>query len=153
MMWEDWSRASREGIEGLRQILDKKAGKKYQLDLLDRLVVRVEEYSGTCQGCRTYQEELTRLIKSLEGPAKSSREDLKKYRKSLLVMTSHLGKIHKLKPAGTYVGIGLALGTAIGVALGTALQNIGAGIGIGTGLGVVLGGGLEARAKREGTII
>ncbi len=150
---EQWKRSILEALQDHHQTLDARIRRRCQWDLLRRTVLRVAEFAERCPECRRLQGELTETASFLGRADHAAKSEMKTYRKSLRGMTEHLHKAHKLLPAGTYVGLGIALGTALGVSLGNVMQNIGTGIAIGTGMGVAIGSGLEARAKREGRVL
>lgn len=150
---EQWKHTTLEALRGYRHTLDAKTRKRCRLDLMQRAVMRVAEFSEHCSECQHLQHELTDIATFPSRTDRAAKSEMKTYRKKLRGLTEHLHKAHKLLPQGTYFGLGIILGTAIGISLGNLMQIIGAGIAIGTGMGVAIGSGLEARAKREGRIL
>ncbi len=148
-----WQQATLEAIQQQRSGLEAKAQKKHQLDLLERVVRRISEFSTGCSDCLSLQGLITELVSGLNGQGPADRVGLKAYRKKLRSLTHHLYKRHRLRPTGSMIAIGITLGSAVGISLGNGMSNIGAGIGLGTSIGMALGVGLEARAKREGRTI
>lgn len=134
--------------------LSKKEAKKYKLDLLLRVVDRVDEFSAICGECQNYQGEISRLVAELGNliqlPGKEGR---KSYHNTINAIVKHLQKTHKLVSAGQNVGIWMAIGTGLGAAIGTVLDNPGIGTPLGIALGLAIGNYLDRKAKREGKII
>lgn len=149
----NWQEDTLEAIQQQRAMLEVKAQKKYQVDLLERVVRRVSDFSISCDECLSLQAGITELVSGLNGQDASETDGLKAFRKKLRHLTGHLHKKHRLRPSGSMTAIGITLGTAVGISLGNGMSNIGAGIALGTGIGIALGAGLEARAKREGRTI
>ena len=134
--------------------LDKKDAKKYKLDLLLRVVDRVDEFSAMCGECQNFQGEISDLVAGLGNliqlPGKESR---KNYNNAINAIVKHLQKIHKLVSAGQYMGIWMAIGTGLGAAIGAALDNPGIGTPLGIAIGLAIGSYLDRKAKREGKVI
>ena len=138
--------------------LGQKGAKKYRIDLLLRVARRVDDFSGICEECRNYQQEINGLVQELSMLVQMpSKESLKKYNKDINNLVEHLKKVHKLVDKGHYtgmgVGIGMAIGGGIGAAIGAAADNPGIGTGIGVALGVVIGMYLDRKAREEGRVI
>jgi hypothetical protein len=151
--YNNWLNNTLESFAAHKQALSKKDVKKYKLDFLSRVTKRIAGFSKECGECQKFQSDISKLTQDLGGLIQSSKEDKKNYDRKIKEITSHLQKKHKLYQEGTFIGFGIALGPAIGVALGSGMGNVGAGIGIGVGIGIVIGGGLEAKAKKDGKII
>ncbi len=150
---KSWQEETLEAIRQQRATLEATGKKKYQLDLLERVVRRVSDFSTDCSECLSSQAKITELVSGVRGQGPPDKVALKAYRKRLRSLTLHLYKIHRLRPSGSMTAIGITLGSAVGISLGNGMRNMGAGIAMGTGLGIALGAGLEARAKREGRTI
>ena len=150
-----WYRRTTEEINRHQVTLGKKDAKKYKLDLLLRVVKRVDEFSSYCGECHTYQGEITGLVGELGNfiQLPDNRERRRSYSKTINVMVKHLQKTHKLVSEGYYKGIMMAIGTGIGVAIGAALDNPGIGTPIGIGIGLAIGSYLDKKAKEEGRVI
>ena len=132
--------------------------KKYKLDRLLRVARRVDDFSQTCDECRTYQKEIEGLVQELDMLfQRPDRQQHRKYTKTVFNITEHLKKIHKLVDKGHYIGIGIsigmALGAGIGAALGAAFDNPGVGTGVGLALGAAAGVYLDRKAREESRVI
>jgi hypothetical protein len=147
--FKDWLEETNEKIAKYKKSFTKAESRKYRLDFLARVAIRVNEFSSMCGECYNYKGEITTLLNNLEGLIQLSPIAIKNYRKKITNIVSHLRKKHKLIPAGTYTAIGNGVGVALGVSLGIAMDNIGAGIGAGAGIGVAIGAALEAKAKKD----
>jgi hypothetical protein len=132
--------------------------KKYKLDVLLRVARRVDDFSQTCDECRTYQKEIEGAVQELDFLIqRPDRQQHRKYTKTVFNITEHLKKVHKLVGKGHYmgvgIGIGMAVGAGIGAALGAVLDNPAVGTGIGVALGAAAGAYLDRKAKEEGRVI
>ena len=141
-------------ISSYKGTLSKKDAKKYKLDLLLRVIRRVDEFSATCGQCQLSQQEITELVQGLGNLIQiPDKERRKSYNRAINNMVKHLQKQHQLVSEGYYIGIGLVIGTGIGVALGTTLDNSGIGTSIGIAIGIAIGSYLDKKAKKEGRTI
>lgn len=153
----DWyNRVSKE-IAQHRDSLSQKDVKKYKLDLLLRVVGRVDDLSSTCGECQLLQQEIPTLIQSLGNMVYLPKPDAKTARKSYFklidTITKHLKKKHKLVTEGYYKGIGMLIGGGIGTVLGAVLDNAGIGAPSGLGIGLAIGSYLDKKAQKEGRVI
>ena len=144
-------------ISPYQDSLNKKAQKKYKLDLLLRVAGRVADFSSQCGECQLLQPEITTLAQGLSNliylPKPLSKEARKRYFKTINNITKHLQKKHKLVTEGHYKGIWMAIGPGISLALGVALGNPGVGVGIGIAIGIAIGSYLDKKAQKEGRVI
>lgn len=141
-------------IDQLRNNVSPKEEKKLELDKVERIMKRLEQFSPECETCaqdRTILEEnLDRLLEKSE----MNPEDFERLKKVKGEMISHLQKTHKLVPEGQNVGVYMAIGISIGTSLGlTVFDNIGIGLSLGLALGVAIGSGKDAEAKKKGLTI
>ena len=152
----DWYNRTVKEINLHQDTLGKKDSKKYKLDLLLRIVRRVDDFSSYCGECQLFQQEITKLTQDLDyllqmpNPNKEAR---KSYNRTINSMVKHLQKQHKLVSAGQNIGIWMAIGTGLGVAIGAALDNPAIGTPIGIGIGFAIGSYLDKKAKEEGKVI
>ena len=138
--------------------LGSKGIKSYKLDVLLRVARRIDDFSQTCDECRTYQKEIDELVQELgilvQMPDKQQQ---KKYSRKIYDITEHLKKAHNLVAKGHYLGIGIgagmAIGAGIGAALGAVLDSPGIGTGVGVALGAAVGAYLDRKAREEGRVI
>ncbi len=149
----DWYNRTVKAINLHKDTFSKKDSKKYKLDLLLRLVRRVDEFSTTCGECQMFQPEITKLTEGLYYVSNISEEERKSYSKTIGNITKHLQKQHKLVKEGQYMGIGMAIGIGIGAAFGAIFDNPGAGTAIGIAIGVAIGKYMDNKAKKEGKVI
>ncbi len=150
----NWYDKTTKEINLYKDTLNKKDHKKYRLDLLQRVVKRVDGFSTTCGQCQLFQQDITGLTTELGLLTQMPRkEGVKSYLRKINDIVKHLQKQHKLVNEGQYMGIGLAIGVGIGTALGAIFDNTGVGTGIGTAIGIAIGAYLDRKAKKEGRII
>ena len=152
-----WYQGIEKEIGQHKDLLDPKTYKKYKLDLLLRIAVRVDSFSSTCGECLGLEPEIRALVNELHNltqlPKQVSRQERKHYFRRLNEMVKHLQKQHKLVTENYYIGIGIAIGTALSAGIGTAVGNPGVGTGIGIALGLAIGKYLDDKAKKEGRVI
>ena len=149
----DWYHRTAQTINSHKITLEKKAVKKYKLDLLLRLAAKVDNFANICGECQNFKQEITRLTASLGGAVQLSKEERKSYSRSLNTITKHLQKEHKLVTEGHYLGIGMMIGAGIGTILGNVLDNTGIGTPLGIAIGLAVGSYLDKKAKKEGRVI
>ena len=149
----DWYNRTAKVINLHKDTFSKKDSKKYKLDLLLRLVRRVDDFSATCGECQMFQPEITKLAEGLYYVFNISKEESKSYFKTISHITKHLKKQHKLVSEGQYMGTWTGIGIAIGAALGAIFDNPGAGTAIGVATGLAIGRYMDNKAKKEGKII
>jgi len=149
-----WHRETSEKINSYQLSLSKKAQKKYQLDLLQRVAGRVAQFGDECGECQLFQQEITGYVNEL-GNMMQLPDDTrhKQYAKRLKQTVRHLQGQHKLVSKGYYTGIWTSIGSGIGVAIGAGMDNVGAGIPIGISIGVAVGMVLDNKAKKENRVI
>ncbi len=149
----DWYNRTVKAINLHKDTFSKKDSKKYKLDLLLRLVKRVDEFSTTCGECQMFQPEITKLTEGLYYVFNMPKEESKSYFKTISNITKHLQKQHKLVKEGQSMGIGIAIGIGIGAAFGAIFDNPGGGTAIGIAIGVAIGKYMDNKAKKEGKVI
>ena len=150
----NWYNRTVKEINLHKDTLSKKDSKKYKLDLLLRIVRRVDDFSSYCGECQTFQGEITRLIADLGNLIQlPGKESHRSYNKAINSIVKHLQKHHKLVTEGQNIGIWMAIGVGIGTAIGAALDNPGIGTAIGVAIAVTIGKYMENKAKKEGKII
>ncbi|MDA3846473.1 MAG: hypothetical protein PF505_08000 [Vallitaleaceae bacterium] len=149
-------------VDRLVEQLDKKAARRYRIDLIKRMAIRMEEFElANCEICVSNQLILVGLIGSIQQLKETGGKYDSVQRKAIVTMTEHLKNEHKLVEkdfyTSQYMAIGIALGAGIGVALGAGVDNLAAFIGVGTalgaGVGVAVGAGADAKAVKEGRTI
>ena len=141
-------------ISPYRDTLSRSEVKKYKLDLLMRLVKRVDSFSAMCGQCQLFQPEITGLAQNLGNLVQiANREESKSYFKAIDNIVKHLQTEHKLVNEGQYFGLWMTVGTGAGTALGIALGNTAIGAAIGIILGLAIGAYMDRKAKAEGKVI
>lgn len=142
-------------LEELKTSIDIQTAKKLNLDLLQRIIKRLGEFSPECDECSqslNVLEEYIKLLKDKKG--QFDKNDLKQNSIKLNSITSHFQKQHKLVTEGYYLSIFMCLGMSIGLVFGlTIFDNIALGLPIGIGIGVAIGSGMDADAKKKGMVI
>ncbi|MFC2067129.1 glycine zipper family protein [Chloroflexota bacterium] len=151
----DWYNRAVKELNLHRDTLSKKDAKKYKLDLLLRIVKRVDDFSSYCGECQSFKGEITGLIVELGTLVQltDNKAGRRSHNKATATIVKHLQKTHKLVSEGYYKGIWMAIGTGIGVAIGAALGNASIGTPLGIGIGLAVGSYLDKKAKQEGKVI
>ena len=149
----DWYNRTVKVINLHKDTFSKKDSKKYKLDLLLRLVRRVDDFSATCGECQMFQPEITKLAEGLYYTFNMPKEESKSYSTTINNITKHLQKQHKLVKEGQYMGIGIAIGIGIGAAFGAIFENPSAGTAIGIAIGVAIGKYMDNKAKKGDKVI
>jgi len=150
----EWYNRTATEINLYQDTLNKKASKKYKLDLLLRVAGRVDEFASYCGECQMFQQEVTSLAQDLGNLIQlPGNERRKSHIKQIDNIVKHLKKEHKLISEGYYRGMGMIMGPAMGTGIGAALDNISIGIGIGMAIGIIIGNYLDKKAEKEGRVI
>lgn len=134
--------------------LDPNIRKKFNFTLADRVIKRLDEFSGECVECATYYKDISDIVADYRARTGSLiKKDAVTFNKKIRQVVNHLQKKHKLVSEGFYAGIFMSTGMAIGASLGISMKNLAVGIAVGIAIGVALGYGLDADAKRKGRLI
>ncbi|MFC2033898.1 hypothetical protein ACFLTT_00640 [Chloroflexota bacterium] len=155
----DWYNRLIKELDPYLNTLSKKDKKKYKIDLLMRIAIRIDNFYPACGECQMLQQEITKLFNDIRDALQMSsqiqmpKETRKNYFKAINNITKHLQKHHKLITEGQYLGTGLVIGIGAGTAIGASLGNTGIGPALGTVLGLVIGKYLDKKAKDEGRLI
>ena len=137
----------------LRSELNQKQIKRLKLDLLKRIIERLDDYDETCDICKEHLETIDDMISHDRVFKIFETGSFKEYDSQINNIIKHLEKQHKLIPNGYYMNQYMVLGMIFGTALGTVFNNIGLGISLGMCIGIVLGSSLDANAKKKGNVI
>ncbi|WP_226582165.1 hypothetical protein [Halobacillus litoralis] len=141
-------------INELRNKVTPKEEKKLELDKVERILKRLEQFSSECETCAKYWKILGENVDTLLEKNELGREDFERLKKVKRGMISHLQKTHKLVSEGQNVGLFMAIGISIGTTLGlTVFDNLAIGLCLGLAMGVAVGSGKDAEAKKKGLTI
>lgn len=139
-----------EGIQKrLIDIIDlypEKNRKKLQLDLLQRIIERMEETYKECDTCQFYQDLIEEIVTKIENSDKT-------YKKDIRTIKSHLLKQHHLLEEGFYMAIFMSIGVSFGVAFGTIYDNLPVFMGFGISFGISIGAIIDAIAKKNNKVL
>lgn len=133
-------------IANLKSRLAPKEAKRLQINMLERVALRLVSFSEECSQCNQCCDDLLNQISNID-------TDYKQYNITLKSCISHLEKKHKLVTEGMYTGMYMCFGIALGMPFGISMGNIALGIPIGLAIGVAIGAGLDADAKKKGLVI
>lgn len=142
-------------VTKLKQGLEVKQTKIFQVELLEHVITRLSSYSQNCTLCENNLKELYTLIEQLtKQNGQFQKRDLKEYRQLLRTITAHLQKEHKLVTPNYYMTLFMSLGMGVGVAFAFVMSwNIAMGVSFGILFGVVIGMLMDEDAKKKGLVI
>lgn len=142
-------------ILNLKNSLGFKGIKMLDLDIFERIVLRLDSFKDECSVCNQFLDHLDNYFLSLEEKKDSiSKEDLKRHKDIKTELIIHLTKQHKLIQKGQNLAIYMSLGMGVGAVLGlTVLENPAIGIPLGMAIGIGVGTLLDHSAKRIGKVI
>ncbi len=144
-------------VARLKDKLNIKQAGSIRLNLLERIVKRLNSFSGTCDACRESTGNLKAFTDKMNTSWESfNKTDFKNYHITLKYCISHMEKNHKLVTEGYYASLYMAIFMPIGIAIGIAFNaswGIAVGITAGMCIGLAVGSGMDADAKKKGLII
>lgn len=144
-------------IKAIREAIDEKQAKKYNLPQLERVVKRLGQFSPECEECNNQLSQLeihVERIKNLDDKVGAvHKEYYKEYMKAVQKAIGHLQKEHKLVSEGYYTSTYMSIGLALGLPLGLTFGNMVMGMPIGLAIGLAIGAGMDADAKKKGLVI
>lgn len=140
-------------IEKLRGKIDEKQAKSLELDLLTRIVIRLQSFD--CNECKRYLAVIEEYIHYLDDNKDLlNKQKLKEYSKEIQIIKTHLQKEHGLYIEGTFMAVYMSIGMSIGIVFGlTIFDNLALGLPIGLSLGIAVGTGIDADLKKKGKTI
>ncbi|MCK5811672.1 MAG: hypothetical protein KAG94_02125 [Clostridiales bacterium] len=123
-----------------------KNNKKMHLDLLQRIIGRMEESYKVCETCQFYQDLVEEIISKIE-------IDDKTYLKDMGTLKTHLLKKHHLVEEGFFMALFMSVGVFTGIILGTVLSDLPIFLGFGVSLGITIGSFIDAFAKEKNKVL
>lgn len=130
--------------------------RRYNLDLLERIILRLESLSS-CKECEYFIYEFESVLDDLKVNFQKFPDS--RYKSLMKKVLLHLEKNHKLIIPGHYANYYMTVGIALGLPFGALLsflgqsQHMGIGLPIGIGLGLLIGSGFDKKAKNAGLTI
>lgn len=142
-----------EKITKLNDEIDDKQSKILELDLLERITIRLQSLDCIERANNLY--ELGGYVNYLNKNKDSlGKQELKEYRKTIGEITTHLQKGHGLVPEGYYLSIYIPFGMSIGLVFGLIIfDNLALGLPIGMAIGIAIGSVIDADHKKKGKTI
>ncbi len=138
----------------LKEKTDTKLAAKLKLDLLERFIKRIIEFSDDCIDCRNFIIQTERILKVLNtNPNSVNQETLEAHHLNLKKIIAHLQKEHKLVKDGQNFELYMPSGIVIGSIFGLLINNIALGFSIGLVIGTALGSLQDANTKKKGQLI
>ncbi len=122
--------------------------KRYNLDIVPRIIDRMEGLQSECQECAEFLHkvpELTALLPDIRND-RLKRKQLRRLRNK---MEQHLASKHEIVRKGHHAGTFMFLGMMFGIIF----MDKGAGIAIGLAVGLAIGAGLDKKAEKEGRVL
>jgi seryl-tRNA synthetase len=139
--------------------IGEKQAKELKLKRLERIIKRLESFSGNCEDCRKYLMELNQHLENLMNKhGNIEKMDVKEHHRLENVIISHLQKTHKLVLEGYYMSLYMSIGMSVGLLFGIVFfENVGlgmpSGLSFGLAIGVAIGVSMDADAKKKGRTI
>ncbi|WP_217700175.1 hypothetical protein [Halobacillus salinus] len=141
-------------IDALRKKVDSKEAKKLELDKLERIKKRLEEFSPECETCTNHLNDLEEHLDRLLAKEEITSDNFAELKKMKNELASHLQKTHHLVLEGHNLALYMAIGISIGTALGlTVFDNAAIGTSLGLAMGVAIGAGKDEEAKKKGLML
>lgn len=144
-----------EELAEFKANIDDKLAKKLDLELLERMIKRINSFSQECDECNRKLSKLERHINELRRRnGQLSKEDFKQHNIIVNNVKEHMQKAHNLVAEGYYMSVYMSLGMSMGLLFGMLLfDNTVLGLPIGMSLGIAIGSGLDADAKKKGRVL
>jgi hypothetical protein len=144
-----WYKATSNKVEQILQSKNNDLIRKFKVDLLKKMVDRVEEFSHQgCEKCETQQQQnINTLIAMIEDLTKGKQVTFKAYHTVYKETLTHLKKEHGLVEPGQYMNQYLVLGLLFGGAF--TYFSIYA-VSFGLTIGIIIGALLDSDAKKKG---
>ena len=144
-----------EELSEFKANIDDKLAKNLDLELLERMVKRLNSFSQECEECNRKLSELERHISDLRSRnGQLSKEDFKQHNIILNNVKEHMQKAHNLVTEGYYMSVYMSLGMGMGLLFGMLLfDNIALGLPVGMSLGMAIGSGMDGEAKKKGRVL
>ncbi|WP_241422607.1 hypothetical protein [Candidatus Contubernalis alkaliaceticus] len=140
--------------ESLKENTDTKLAAKLKLDLLERFIKRIIEFSDDCIDCGNFIMQTERILKELDAnPNSIDQAALEVHHLNLKKIIAHLQSEHKLVKDGHYFETYLSMGVAFGFILGLLINNLALGFSFGLVIGTAIGSIQDANAKNKGLLI
>ena len=129
--------------------------KKLDLDLLVRVVNRLDEFTSECSDCAVYLKQFEQFFaETVNGPDQVLGDARKRYDVLISKSKDHLCEKHNLVTTGYYTSIYMALGMSLGLVFGlTVFDNLGLGLPIGLAIGLSVGSAMDADAKKKNKVL
>ncbi len=144
-----------ENLKWFTENMDQKTAKYLDLKQLERIILRIGEFSLDCEDCNKLVKELLELTDRMRAAGVPFGKILiKEYQRKIQEIITHLNKKHKLLQEGYYIGLYMGIGLCFGVSLGLVFGNhISIGMPIGLCLGLAIGARLDENARKKGQVI
>lgn len=138
----------------LKETSDTKKSGTLSLELFERCVKRIFEFSDSCTECESFVYETNKILKNLENsPDEIEKLLLEEHRLNLRKIINHLQKEHKLVKDGQFFELYMPTGIALGLPFGLLMGNLALGFSMGLVIGTALGAAQDANAKKKGQLI
>jgi len=140
------NKSYQERLIDVIEYLSPKEIKKKKLDLLQRLIERVDQYENSCSVCSNYDTVIDSIMDKLEDNDSSYIHDIN-------IIRVHMIRTHKLLEEGYNIAIFLILGVLVGVITGLISNNYSMFLALGIASGVAIGTIVENKAKKDNKIL
>ncbi|PKM94229.1 MAG: hypothetical protein CVU84_12265 [Firmicutes bacterium HGW-Firmicutes-1] len=145
-------------IEAVTNGFSEKETKKYQINWLKKLLVKVDLFQSSCTECCELKTEVETLLTELSFIKTQSNHDTTQYFKIMDTIYKHLKTRHKIVEIRHYVNFGVIIGVVLGIIVSITLKNYipGAlkyGMYVSVLAGFVIGLYLDKKAVTENRVI
>lgn len=158
-----WSKTINIKIEEQQEKLYRTDYKFFKLDTLEKISIKIDEFSDSCEQCNSLKQEIENLVDKIPDLINGSPGDRQFFEKKNSSFMSHLKKTHGIvQPAYflsiyTFLGIiaGLILGAGISMIAGIQYLTLGmmSGFSIGILTGRIYGKILDKKKKESGLVL
>jgi hypothetical protein len=158
-----WSRQINEKIKENADQLYRTDYKFYKLDRLEKITVKIDEFSSTCEECQKLKTDIETLVETIHLLANGSPSDRKIFEKNNESYMKHLSENHGLVQETYYLSkytlLGILVGTLIIGGISYIINPLYAKLGIligfavGLTIGRVYGKKLDKAKKLEGLVL
>lgn len=159
-----WSHVIHKEIQSEKEKIYAKDYKFYKVDRLERIAVRLDEFSETCVHCDEFKVEVEFLSKSISEMINNDPKLRSEFEKRNEVIVEHLKNTHNLVPeiyfSSRYSFWGILIGLLIGIICSLSISTeymsefyILVGFGLGLFVGRIFGMKKDVEARKRNLIL
>lgn len=119
-----WSKAINTKIDEQQEKLYRTDYKFFKLDTLEKVSVKVDEFSDSCEHCKSLKQEIESLVDKIPELINGSPGDRQFFEKKNSSFMKHLKKTHGIVQPSYYLSVYTFIGIMAGLAIGGAVSYI-----------------------------